>query len=703
MYWLKPAIVFSALSSALLAATFAYTWAYSLRRRYALLWALAWLAACPHLALAYWLVDDPANTSLWSVSQLFLIANAFLVVSGCLDFAGRRVSVRMVLLLASPFVLWALLAPRFTDAFLHYNLPNSFLLGGAYLWAAALFFGLHRRERLRGTRLAAVLLALAGIHEFDYPLLGQIPGAAPIGYTVAAGLMIALALCLIVMMLDRARHTAEEGRLWIRAILDNLPVGVLVTDPTGGIVLANDMVHSICGDAPTPTLSELEARLFEDCDDPAPISRALRSGAPTPAVEFELEREDGSLRTMLVDASTVSDRDSSTLGAIAVIQDVTQVKRMQRQASRDEQLRGLGTLAAGVAHTFNNSLAVILGHAELAARQGPDATLAPHISAITSAARDSAAIVGRIQDVARTRERRESVPVDLPKITREVIELTRPQWRDEAQARGVAYEVASNLEPDVRILGNSAELRETLINLCLNAFDAMPTGGRLTIAVMRNQEQAALEIADTGVGMSEEVRERIFEPYFTTKEEGGSGLGLALAFGVVEGHGGQIDAVSEIGHGTVFRLTFPIYRGEAAEAPPEPPSPPAESPARVLFVDDEPMVCDLVTKLLADTHHVVETVTSGDEALAVLTKNTFDIVLTDLGMPGTNGWQVATTIRDRGYETTVVLVTGWSDTVSPEEATERGVAHVLAKPFSRDALLDCIHTFAPKRRLHRPL
>jgi diguanylate cyclase (GGDEF)-like protein/PAS domain S-box-containing protein len=332
MLWLKPAIAFSAMASVLLAATFAYTWAYYLRRRYALLWAAAWSAAFPHLALTYWLLDDPSNRALWSLSQLFLVGNAFLIVSGCLDFARRRVRVALLLGLVSPFVLWAFLAPYVTDTFLQYSLPNSILLGGSYLWASSLFFRLYAQKKPGGARLVGVLLALAGLHEFDYPLLGQMPGAAPIGYSLAAGLMIAIALCLIVMMLEQARSEADEERLRIRAILDNLPVGVLVTSPRGEIILANEFARRITG-APAQSLSEIEKRLFGNGDDPPPVSSALRSGVPTPAVEFELAERDGVARTFLVNAAPVTGHDSDTLGAVAVFQDTTQARKLSAQLS----------------------------------------------------------------------------------------------------------------------------------------------------------------------------------------------------------------------------------------------------------------------------------------------------------------------------------------------------------------------------------
>ena len=689
MAWLKPAIIFTALSSALLAATFAYTWVYFVRRRYALFWSLAWAAACPHLAFVYWGLDHPSSHLLWSAGQMFLVANAFLVVSGCLDFVGRRVSWPVLAALASPFVLWGLFAPFLTEGFLRFSLPNSFLLGGSYLWASTLFFGLARRERRRGSRVAAVLLAIAGVHEFDYPLLGQVPGAAPFGFGLAAGLMIAIALCLIVMMLEQARQEAEQERARTRAILDNLPVGVLVASPRGELVLTNGVARGITGDAAEGSLSDVEARLFGEGGGTTPVTRVLETGTPSPAVEFSLPDKDGGKLSYLATAAPVADLESNVAGAVAVFQEITELERMQREVARTQRLQSLGTLAAGVAHTFNNALTLILGHADLAEQATADPKALRHITAIGRTAVDSAAMVRRIQDVARARTSREEAPVDLAAVAREVIELARPQWRDEAQARGISYEVVSDLEVELPVLGNAAELREALLNLCLNALQAMPRGGKLAVSGRRVEEHAVLEIADTGVGMSAEVRERLFEPYFTTKEDGGSGLGLALVFGVVERHGGRIDVASEPEHGTIFELVFPI-RGEIADERAVAIEPRPQVESRILVVDDEEPLLDVVARILSGGGHTVQTASTGAAGLKLMAEQPFDIVLTDLGMPGINGWQLAETIRERGHPVSVVLMTGWGETVSPNEAKERGVDAILPKPVSRDTLLDCV-------------
>jgi CheY-like chemotaxis protein len=260
------------------------------------------------------------------------------------------------------------------------------------------------------------------------------------------------------------------------------------------------------------------------------------------------------------------------------------------------------------------------------------------------------------------------------------VEVTRSRWKDEALARGVTYEVGVEPAPLPPVAADPSELREVLINLVLNALDAMPAGGRVTLRTGAAGDGVACDVADTGIGMTDEVRQRVFDPFFTTKAEKGTGLGLSVAYGIISRHGGDIEVRSEPGAGSTFTIRLPIARA-TAEPPPHRMTAAPGRTGRILVIDDEENVRQVLADALIAQGHSVSACADGRAGLARFDEEPFDVVFTDLGMPGLSGWDVARTVKLRRRETMVVLVTGWSDQIDSVEAPWRGVDFVVGKPF----------------------
>src|SRR5690349_5079763 len=357
----------------------------------------------------------------------------------------------------------------------------------------------------------------------------------------------------------------------------------------------------------------------------------------------------------------------------------TNLERSQAQLVKTERLRALGEMAAGVAHDFNNLLSVILGRAELMLRRVREPTTVRDLEAVRRAAQDGADTVRRIQEFTRTRRTRSFERVDLAEITREVVELTRPRWELEAQSRGVRYEfTVDGVAPPVA--GRPEELREVLANLITNAVDAMPDGGRCTVTIGGDAEWAVVSVRDTGVGMEEDMRRRVFEPFFTSKGPRGTGLGLAVSWGIVTRHGGMIEVHSVPGKGSTFVVRLPI-----PVALPDPVTgvtlPPPLRAARVLIIEDEPEVQAVLADILRDAGYLVSVAKDGGDGLGRCEHEPIDIVLTDISMPGLSGWDVAARVRERFPLTPIGFVTGWGDQLDPDRLTRTGVSFVIAKPF----------------------
>jgi CheY-like chemotaxis protein len=332
-----------------------------------------------------------------------------------------------------------------------------------------------------------------------------------------------------------------------------------------------------------------------------------------------------------------------------------------------------------VAHDFNNMLAVILGRAELLLARTADPYLQRGLQDIRRASTDGAATVRRIQNFTGTRRSRAPGSAALGEVVRDVVQLTRVRWKDEAQRRGVPYEVVVHGDAPA-VAGHADELREVFTNLLNNALDAMPTGGRCTFRLAVAGATATVEVEDTGVGMPPDVRARMFEPFFTTKGPQGSGLGLAVTWGIVSSCGGTITAESEPGKGTRLVVTLPIPDALPGAAPADG-TRAAGAVARILVVDDEASVRDVLCDMLAEDGHDVKQAESGIEALDLFARERFDLVITDLSMPGMSGWDVAAALQRARPGAAVGLVTGWGEQVDPHQAARHHVKFVLAKPF----------------------
>jgi GAF domain-containing protein/CheY-like chemotaxis protein len=373
----------------------------------------------------------------------------------------------------------------------------------------------------------------------------------------------------------------------------------------------------------------------------------------------------------------------------------------QDQLVRTEKLRALGEMASGVAHDFNNLLASILGRAQLTLQRLQDPQLRRWLQVIERAALDGAQTVRRLQEFTRIRRDQPFVRVDLNDVVRGALEITQSRWREETRTRGVTVEVRTSFAALPPIPGDPAELREAMTNLILNAVDAMPQGGTLTLTTAVAAEAVLVTVEDSGVGIPEAIRSKIFDPFFTTKGPQGTGLGLSMTYGILSRHGARITVESREGRGTVFRLAFtPGDVPDAVAAAPVTAAAVPEVALRCLVVDDEEEVGTMLGDVLETGGHRVVVLTDGAEAIARFRAEPFDLVFTDLAMPRVSGWQVAQAVKEIAPAVPVVLVTGFGVELSAEERQTHGVDVVVVKPLKIDDVLDVV-VRAIQRRVQR--
>jgi len=377
-------------------------------------------------------------------------------------------------------------------------------------------------------------------------------------------------------------------------------------------------------------------------------------------------------------------------------QTLKELKQAQSQIIQAEKLRAMGEMASGVAHDFNNVLAVILGNIQLLLHQldhlGPE-EIRERLKTIEQASKDGAETVRRIQEFTGVRRDKEFSPFSLNEIITDVVNITQPRWKDEPQKKGVQVELVKNFGKIPTILGNPSELREVLTNIIFNAVDAMPNGGEITISTQPQAEDwVEVSIADTGIGMSEEVKKRVFDPFFTTKGVTNSGLGLSVSYGIVKRHGGEILIESEPGKGSTFMLHLPTGYGE--EKPEEKLLRPASiqegHTERILVIDDEDSVRKILSQMLKAKGYEVAVASDGEEGIERFKNEKFDLVFTDLGMPRVSGWEVGQAIKGINPKVPVAMITGWGIELNSEKMRESGIDLVISKPFNFDQLVKLI-------------
>src|SRR5205085_9055810 len=364
---------------------------------------------------------------------------------------------------------------------------------------------------------------------------------------------------------------------------------------------------------------------------------------------------------------------------------IAEQERIREQYSQIEKMSALGELASGVAHDFNNTLAGILGRAQLLLGSRDFAKIESGLKIIIKTAKDGAKTIKRIQDFARQRRDHDFRPVDMSQLLLDVGEMTRPRWKDRAEAANIHINLNLQLRSNALIMGDESELREVLVNMVFNAVDAMPQGGTLTLSAQEVGDEVEISVSDTGVGMSEEVRLRIFDPFFTTKGKTGMGLGLAVGYGIIRRHEGVVEVESEVGRGTSFRIKLPVARfavkpGPTGELPSLMLSPRQLSQTRILVVDDEEIIREQLHDVLKKEGCDVVLAEGGREALSLFQSEPFDAIFTDVGMPEMSGWELARAVREQDKNIPLAVITGWGEAVGSHERKAAQVDWVVTKP-----------------------
>jgi signal transduction histidine kinase len=636
--YLQAALMVSLLSVWLLVGLFYYLNHYT-KREYFTVWTTAWLFYALWLTLGLKFQDSGMDGLMFKLKQCCVAVSAVFLLWGSLRFLSIPVRQRLFGLFMLFLLVWTFVSPHVLPEALdpkirrlEMQLPVFILLGLGSVFAGVCFYRLRKKMPFVGAGMLSLGFLLWGLYLGSYPLSQQDPHLYSAGFFVAAVLQLFIAVSMIVLVLEEVRYKNEQVLAEIAAVRSEkeaLQVKVITTE---------EQCRSLYD----------QVRLTEG------LQKAYE-----------------------------------------------ELRRTQQVVVQQERLRALGQMASGVAHDVNNALSPIVAYSELLLNTLPDLQEVPrhYLQTINQAGGDIAQIVARMREFYRRRSDTEELKeVDVNRTIEEVVELTRPRWRDLPQRDGVSIQIQHELEAHLPpLLSDPAELREALINLVFNAVDALPQGGTITFITRslnrpaagqngNTERQIQVEVRDNGIGMDEKTRQRCMEPFFSTKaQRGGTGLGLAMVYGMIQRHDGNIEIDSAPSCGTCIRLTFPVRESTASAGQNSQTQAKLKRSLNILCIDDDAQVRQLLKDCLTHFNHQVMVASGGKQGMelfrtALSKKQPYEVIITDLGMPDIDGHHVARTIKTESPGTPVIMMTGWGTTMRDDGETAPEVDAVIGKP-----------------------
>ncbi len=586
--------------------------------------------------------NSAASSFVTILRQWCVSISAVFLLWGSVAFLELRAPQSLFGLFIAFLLTWSYVGPGLVGDLFYIQIPIFIFIGLASMFCGVSFYRLRKQRRFVAVGMLCFGFFLWGLYLMSYPFSQRFETLVNAEFLFSAVLQLFIAVSMIVLVLEEARHINQKIEQEVQAI--------------------------------------------------AAEKRELR---------LKVLSAEEQCRSLFDQASSREELQAA----------YDELRETQQSVVQQERLRALGQMAGGIAHGINNALSPILAYAEMLLKRNSELSenARRNLENIHTAAEDIAQIVGRMSEFHRRRDHNEQlrlVPVN--RLAQQVVELTRPRWRDISQARGISIQVETRLAEGLpELYCSESELREALTNVVLNAVDALPKGGLVTIATRgvtlgspanpdARPTHLIIEVVDNGIGMDNYTRQHCLEPFFSTKrQQGGSGLGLAMVYGTMERHEGHIEIQSGPNQGTSMRLIFRVREAPSAHEMPSAALARATTPLRLLCIDDEPLLRELMKEVLEFYHHEVETADGGQAGLerfqhARARGQPFDAVITDLGMPEINGREVADKIKLESPLTPIIMLTGWGTMLEEKGEGVPNVDAVLNKPPRVNELIEAL-------------
>ncbi len=495
-----------------------------------------------------------------------------------------------------------------------------------------------------------------------------------------------------------SNHTLSElvkSELKYRSIINNTTALISIIDMDGRYILINkeyeNFIHKKTAEVAGKTVHDILPG--NAADEIAIHNKEVFEMKQPVQYKIQVDYDDG-LHTFISIKFPIFNADGTMYAIGSISTDITDLRKMEEELLHAQKLQGLGVMASGIAHELNNILAVIDANIQLLLRESKGRIkLQQTLSVIRKSCMDGAEVIRRMNEFSRTSgEPQKIIPVNITGIVDNIVVFTKPLWKDITEGKSLKYELNTNgLKNVPNIKGNPSELREVVLNIFINALDAMPGGGTISLSTGEKEGYVFLSIADTGTGMTDEVKTKIFDPFFTTKKKG-MGLGMSVVYGIVKRHKGTIEVQSLPGKGSTFTLKFPAT---AEELPPQPSSNDdagkRKGTYRILLVEDELVIGKILENLLSDNGYIVRYVNEGRKAIDLLSKECFDLMLCDIGLPDISGWEIIKFIETVEKKPKIVVISGFPD-VREQYKNGRLLPpdFVITKPYELEDVLSSV-------------
>ena len=499
----------------------------------------------------------------------------------------------------------------------------------------------------------------------------------------------------------QAERALEESEKRYRHLFENSPIGIYRTTPDGRILMANPSLIQMLGYSSFEELTSrnLEKEGYNPSYSRKQFKELIEREDEVTGLETSWMTKDKSLIFLRENAKAVRGIDGNVLYYDGTVEDITDKRRMETQLLQSEKLAAVGTLAYGIAHEFNNILAGMMVNAELGATLDDPSEIKECFEAIMDNCQRGSSITYSLLAVAGEKKGEKELN-DITQTLQGVLSFIRRELEK------TNIKTVENFKPVPQILCDPAEFTEVFLNLLTNARDAMHSqGGTLTIKLEQIEDNIRIVFKDTGCGITDELKTKIFDPFVTTKgalgksEVSGTGLGLFLSYGIIDRYHGKIEVDSKLGKGTTFTVFIPISKNLSSESLVEQEIKLAAEIKRklnILLIDDEEIICSILKKFLEAKGHQVTTSLKAAEGLGYFKKNKFDVVLSDITMPGMDGIELIRKIKEQDQSAKVIVITGHVQNTKEKAARDAGADEFLVKPFRNELLQQTINKVLSK-------
>jgi PAS domain S-box-containing protein len=516
----------------------------------------------------------------------------------------------------------------------------------------------------------------------------------------------------IVNFIDITEQKNAENSLFISEsnlsnIINNIGDPVFVKDSNSLLLIVNDAFCKLFGLSREDIIGK---SLAEDVSEEERINflridkEVLLTGIENITEEF-LTVRGGETLTISTRKTRYIDNEGNKF-IIGVIRDITEVKKSQIALIESQRLGAIGEMTSSIAHDFNNSLQAIYGNIELAmAENDISETTTYFLETIKKMVNDTAFRVQLLQRFGGNKIIKNKVSkININKLIDEVILQSRPIWKEEIEKKGLSITIKTQFASLSEICGNDADLRTAFFNIIKNSVEAMPKGGNINIQTTEKEDKIFISISDNGIGMNDQVKARIFQPFYSTKGyELGRRLGMSGVYSIIKEHDGEVYVKNTSqGVGTTIEIVLPV-KNEIEEnqlhlnenETKEPSTQVIKKQLNILWVDDNDAIRTNASLMLEMMGHQTHTATSGKQAIQLMQDNQFDVVFTDIGMPEMNGWQLAKYISEQfNQRVTVIIVSGWGADINEEQIKSHNVLTVISKPFDMNQIESILNSIA---------